>query len=79
MLEGEPPYLEEEPLKALYLIATNGTPSLKKPETLSSLVKNFLARCLEVDVNRRADSFELSQVRFLLIVASISSFGMHRC
>jgi len=63
MIEQEPPYLDEEPLKALYLIATNGTPTLKKPETLSSELKNFLAVCLCVDVKSRATSLELLDVR----------------
>ncbi|KAG0366235.1 Protein kinase [Gamsiella multidivaricata] len=62
MIEQEPPYLDEEPLKALYLIATNGTPTLKKPETLSSELKNFLAVCLCVDVKSRASSRELLDV-----------------
>lgn len=62
MIEQEPPYLDEEPLKALYLIATNGTPTLKKPETLSAELKNFLAVCLCVEVKSRATSKELLEV-----------------
>lgn len=62
MIEGEPPYLEEEPLKALYLIATNGTPNLKKPERTSSVFRSFLGRCLEVDVLKRATCTELLSV-----------------
>ncbi|KAJ3192246.1 hypothetical protein HK101_006845 [Irineochytrium annulatum] len=62
MIEGEPPYLEEEPLKALYMIATNGTPTLKNPEKVSSVFKNFLGRCLEVDVAQRATSEEMLQL-----------------
>ncbi|KAF8988791.1 Protein kinase [Podila verticillata] len=65
MIEQEPPYLDEEPLKALYLIATNGTPTLKKPETLSAELKNFLAVCLCVDVKSRATSRELLDHEFL--------------
>ena len=65
MIENEPPYLDEEPLKALYLIATNGTPTLKKPEKLSKELKNFLAVCLCVDVKSRATADELLQVRLV--------------
>jgi protein-serine/threonine kinase len=65
MIEGEPPYLNEEPLKALFLIATNGTPKLKKPEMLSIAVKKFLSICLCVDVKYRASTDELLQHDFM--------------
>ncbi|PIA16113.1 Pkinase-domain-containing protein [Coemansia reversa NRRL 1564] len=66
MIESEPPYLDEEPLKALYLIATNGTPALKNPETLSRELKGFLAECLCVDVQSRATMEELLTQEFLV-------------
>ena len=56
MIESEPPYLNEEPLKALFLIATNGTPTLKHAERLSNDLKRFLSLCLCVDVNQRASA-----------------------
>ena len=62
MIENEPPYLDEEPLKALYLIATNGTPTLKKPDGLSRELKGFLSVCLCVDVKSRATAEELLEV-----------------
>ncbi|KAI7860862.1 kinase-like domain-containing protein [Circinella umbellata] len=65
MIENEPPYLDEEPLKALYLIATNGTPTLKHPEKLSRELKSFLAVCLCVDVRSRATAAELLEHDFL--------------
>lgn len=65
MIEGEPPYLNEEPLKALFLIATNGTPKLKKPELLSNSIKKFLSICLCVDVQYRASTDELLRHSFI--------------
>ena len=50
MIEGEPPYLNQNPLKALYLIATNGTPTIANPESLSSVFRDYLAKTLEVEL-----------------------------
>ncbi|SPO02772.1 probable protein kinase CHM1 [Cephalotrichum gorgonifer] len=65
MIESEPPYLNEEPLKALYLIATNGTPRLKKPDKISKDLKAFLSVCLCVEVKCRASADELLLHDFL--------------
>ncbi|ODV95205.1 hypothetical protein PACTADRAFT_49946 [Pachysolen tannophilus NRRL Y-2460] len=66
MIEGEPPYLNETPLRALYLITTIGTPKLNDPDSLSSSLKNFLNWCLQVDAQKRGTAEELLNDKFIL-------------
>jgi serine/threonine protein kinase len=73
MIEGEPPYLNENPLRALYLIATNGTPEIQHPERLSDDFRDFLACCLEMDVEKRRDADQLLRHPFLKKAAPLTS------
>ncbi|KAK4946236.1 Protein kinase [Elasticomyces elasticus] len=75
MIESEPPYLNEEPLKALFLIATNGTPRLKNPNKLSRELKAFLSVCLCVDVRSRASAYELLRNDFMRMGCSLPSLS----
>lgn len=69
MAEGEPPYLKEQPLRALYLIATKGTPRLKQPSKYSSAFMDFYNNCLAVDPKRRSSAADLLAHPFLACAA----------
>jgi len=65
MIDGEPPYLNETPLRALFLIASNGKPEVKDKTKLSQDLLEFLDLCLEVDAEKRASANDLLHHAFL--------------
>jgi len=75
MVEGEPPYLNENPLRAIYLIATNGRPDFPSREQISPLFKDFIDASLEVDVNARLSARELLRHKFLKCAKPLN--GLH--
>ena len=48
MKDGEPPYMQENQLKALYLISTNGKPDITKGAKMSEEFHDFLNKHLVV-------------------------------
>ena len=75
MVEGEPPYLNENPLRALYLIATIGKPEIKERDKLSPIFQDFLDACLETQVERRPSASELLRHPFLKLCRPLISLN----
>ncbi|XP_066196403.1 LOW QUALITY PROTEIN: serine/threonine-protein kinase PAK 3-like [Sylvia atricapilla] len=73
MVEGEPPYYNENPASAQFLIATNGTPELRQPKLLSPLLRDFLSCCLQTDEARRWSAKELLRHPFVKLAKPASS------
>ncbi|KAG1466958.1 hypothetical protein G6F56_004594 [Rhizopus delemar] len=69
MAQNNPPYVELPPLKALYLIASNGIPPLYEPERWSDEFKDFLQLCTSMDPAERPDANTLLRHPFILSFA----------
>ena len=74
MAEGDPPYMEFPPLRALFLITTKGIPPLKNEDKWSKEMNNFVARCLQTIPESRADSEELLKHPFLNVACTNADF-----
>ena len=63
LAEGEPPHLHEAPLRALLLITTKPSPTLRNEAKWSARFKHFLKCSLHTDPAKRASSESLLLVR----------------
>lgn len=61
MVEGAPPYLDMEQVKAIYKIRTQGKPEIDTSK-YSDVFLDFLDKCLEVDVKKRHTATQLLKV-----------------
>jgi len=77
MAEGEPPYMEYPPLRALFLITTKGIPALKNPESWSPEFRKFVALCLEIENDKRLDASQLLKHPFLDKTAPPAELGVN--
>jgi protein-serine/threonine kinase len=84
MAEGEPPYMEFPPLRALFLITTKGIPDPKEADKWSDEFKDFLKQCLVKDANMRPTGKTLlnvcdfaSMFFFLLVILMFVCVSQH--
>jgi serine/threonine protein kinase len=75
MAEGEPPYMDLPPLRALFFITTKGIPELKQMDKWSSEFKEFLHLCLTVDPTQRPDTTQLLKHPFVKKACPKSEFA----
>lgn len=66
MAEGDPPYMDVAPLKALFLITTKGIPDLKEPQNWSPEFIDFVSKCLQKDASDRPTCEELLEHPFIV-------------
>jgi len=65
MADGEPPWINEPPLKALFLIVTRPPPTLNPHASWSKDFKDFTAQCLQIDEKKRPSAAELLNHPFI--------------
>ncbi|CAO3638643.1 unnamed protein product [Cunninghamella blakesleeana] len=70
MAEGDPPYMEHPPLRAVFLIASNGVPELNNTSMWSDSFNDFVKQCTTVNPIQRPDAEQLLKHPFLSLASS---------
>ncbi|KAK8841171.1 hypothetical protein M9Y10_027371 [Tritrichomonas musculus] len=65
LAEGEPPYVEVPPMRALFLIVSQGIPEISNKEARSPHFLSFLSLCLNPDPKARPTCADLLQHPFM--------------
>ena len=65
LAEGEPPYVEQAPMRALFLIHTYGIPEISDKDQRSEEFLDFLDQCLQVDPEKRPTATQLLEHPFI--------------
>lgn len=76
MIDGSPPYINEQPFRAMCKIAMQEEPPTVTAESqarISADTMNFLQRCLTIDPQVRADTSELLKHPFIKRAKPLSS------
>ena len=74
MADGEPPFVDVPPMRALFLIATSGRPNLKDPSNWSCCFQDFMSQCFEMDPTKRYTAKRLLLHPFLRMACPLSNF-----
>ena len=75
MAEGEPPLMDEKPLRALLLITIRPPPTLLKQSMWSNSFNHFLKRCLMTRADDRSSTDELILHPFLKTASTMEGFA----
>ena len=74
MAEGEPPFLNEPPLRALLLVTISDPPTLKA-NNWSQNFRHFLKCCVEAKAEKRASAEQLLMHPFIQSACSKEKFA----
>ena len=75
MKDGKPPYFDEEPLRAMFLIATHGRPEITNWNKFSNEFQDFIDKCLQTKPDDRHSAEQLLSHPFLEKQTDLKTLG----
>ena len=77
MADGEPPLIDEQPLRALLLITIQPSPTVENPSKWSNALNHFLKRCLMTRPEQRASTEQLLMHPWIRTAGEPQAFADH--